>query len=181
MSESPGFFADGPNQQIEQRILDVDGTRLVISAYHSRAARHRTETSRLRNSWPPSKSADCQTVIDHEPETPRKWPIRLVAAGIAAAAAVDRDRRRGQRQGQAHILRGRIGDPLVDIRSRLVNHGDFELFRMNSDTESYWRLTTLPEFDGRTFKLPSRSLDRVDDAGVGAQGRTIHERSRSWR
>ena len=41
-----------------------------------------------------------------------------------------------------------MGNPLVDIRSRLVNHGDFELFRMNSDTERYWRLTTLPEFDG---------------------------------
>jgi hypothetical protein len=30
----PGFDAQGPNQHIEQRILDVDGTRLVITAYY---------------------------------------------------------------------------------------------------------------------------------------------------
>jgi hypothetical protein len=31
----PGFYAIAPNQQIDQRILDVNGTRLVISAYYS--------------------------------------------------------------------------------------------------------------------------------------------------
>ena len=74
-----------------------------------------------------------------------------------------------------------VGNPLVDIRSRLVNHGDFELFRMNSDTERYWRLTTLPEFDGRTFRLPSRSLDRVDDTGARtARAARSASSSRSW-
>ena len=29
----PGFAAQGPNQHNQQRILDVDGTRLVITAY----------------------------------------------------------------------------------------------------------------------------------------------------
>ncbi|HEX6658760.1 MAG TPA: transglutaminaseTgpA domain-containing protein, partial [Ilumatobacter sp.] len=69
-----------------------------------------------------------------------------------------------------------VGNPLVTIRSRLVNHGDFELFRMNSDTQRYWRETTLPEFDGDTFRLPSRSLDRVDATDGGEpQGRTIRQ------
>jgi hypothetical protein len=67
------------------------------------------------------------------------------------------------------------GNPLVDIRSPLVDQSDVELFRMNSDTERYWRLTTLPEFDGRTFRLPSRGLDRLDDTGDGVEGRTIHQ------
>ena len=31
----PGFYAVAPNQHIEQRIIDVNGTRLVISAYYS--------------------------------------------------------------------------------------------------------------------------------------------------
>ena len=35
VSDHPGFFAMGPDQHIEQRILDVNGTRLVISAYYS--------------------------------------------------------------------------------------------------------------------------------------------------
>jgi hypothetical protein len=34
----PGFGAIAPKQQIEQRILDVDGTRLVISAYYSQSS-----------------------------------------------------------------------------------------------------------------------------------------------
>jgi hypothetical protein len=33
-SAFPGFEAQGPNQHTEQRILDVDGTRLVITAYY---------------------------------------------------------------------------------------------------------------------------------------------------
>ena len=30
----PGFAAEGPNQHNQQRILDVAGTRLVITAYY---------------------------------------------------------------------------------------------------------------------------------------------------
>ncbi len=51
-----------------------------------------------------------------------------------------------------------VTSPLVDIRSRLVNRGNVELFRVNADAEAYWRVTTLPEFDGRTFSLPDRDL-----------------------
>ncbi len=35
VGDNPGFFAVGGGQHIEQRILDVNGTRLVISAYYS--------------------------------------------------------------------------------------------------------------------------------------------------
>ena len=52
--------------------------------------------------------------------------------------------------------------PLVDIRSRLTNRGDTELFRVNADAPAYWRATTLPDFDGTTFGLPTRSLERVE-------------------
>ena len=31
---APGFWAHGPKQQNQQRILDVDGTRLVITAWY---------------------------------------------------------------------------------------------------------------------------------------------------
>lgn len=79
--------------------------------------------------------------------------------------------------------RGRSGgvtevvSPLVDIRSRLVNQSDTELFRVSSDTESYWRLTTLPEFDGTTFRLPTRSLQRIEGAfgNVGADDGVIRQ------
>jgi len=112
------------------------------------------------------------------------WPAAVGAAvAIALLAGIVGPRIPGAEADPLYQTRGRgggitsVGNPLVDIRSRLVNHGDFELFRMNSDTERYWRLTTLPEFDGRTFKLPSRPLDRVDDTDSATpQGRTIRQR-----
>ena len=112
------------------------------------------------------------------------WPAAVGAAvAIALLAGIVGPRIPGADADPLYQTRGRgggitsVGNPLVDIRSRLVNRGDFELFRMNSDTESYWRLTTLPEFDGRTFKLPSRPLDRVDDTdGARPEGRAIRQR-----
>jgi transglutaminase-like putative cysteine protease len=105
-----------------------------------------------------------------------------VAAAIALLAGVIGPRIPGADADPLYQTRGRGGgitsvtNPLVDIRSRLVNHGDFELFRVNADAESYWRLTTLPEFDGRTFRLPSRDLSRIDAAADAERdGRTISQ------
>lgn len=55
-----------------------------------------------------------------------------------------------------------IASPLVDIRSRLTNQSNIQMFKVQAENPSYWRSTTLPEFDGTTFRLPNRSLDRVD-------------------
>jgi len=55
-----------------------------------------------------------------------------------------------------------VVSPLVDIRSRLTNRSDAELFAVQADFESYWRLSALPRFDGTTWGLPERSLSRVD-------------------
>jgi transglutaminase-like putative cysteine protease len=41
--------------------------------------------------------------------------------------------------------------PLVDIRSRIVEQADVEVFRVRTDTRSYWRLTSLEDFDGRIW------------------------------
>lgn len=61
-----------------------------------------------------------------------------------------------------------IISPLVDIRSRLTNRSDVELFKVNADAPAYWRVTTLPAFDGQRFSLPSRALERVDDDATTA-------------
>lgn len=61
--------------------------------------------------------------------------------------------------------------PLVDIRSRLTNRSDVELFVVTADSDSYWRSSALPKFDGRTWGLPERGLDRADGSiGQGAEG-----------
>jgi transglutaminase-like putative cysteine protease len=57
-----------------------------------------------------------------------------------------------------------VANPLVDIRSRLVNLSAEEVFRVDATSDSYWRATSLPQFDGQTFGLPSRPLERVDGA-----------------
>ncbi len=42
--------------------------------------------------------------------------------------------------------------PLVDIRSRLINQPDVEVFTVESEIKDYWRITSLDEFDGRIWK-----------------------------
>lgn len=55
-----------------------------------------------------------------------------------------------------------VASPLVDIRARLVNQSDEVLFLVRSDEPAYWRATALPEFDGTTFRLPTRPLQRIE-------------------
>jgi transglutaminase-like putative cysteine protease len=102
---------------------------------------------------------------------------------IAVIAGFVGPRLPGAQAEPLYETRGRGGgiteviSPLVDIRSRLTNRGDVELFRVNADAPAYWRATTLPEFDGRTFRLPTRSLERVegDFAAEPENGRRIRQ------
>ncbi len=41
--------------------------------------------------------------------------------------------------------------PLVDIRSRLIDQADVEVFSVRSSVRDYWRLTSLDHFDGRIW------------------------------
>lgn len=52
--------------------------------------------------------------------------------------------------------------PLVDIRKRLTNRSNSELFVVQAEFESYWRSSALPRFDGTTWGLPERALSRAD-------------------
>lgn len=42
--------------------------------------------------------------------------------------------------------------PLVDIRSRLLNQPDVEVFTVESPLKDYWRITSLDVFDGRIWR-----------------------------
>lgn len=93
-----------------------------------------------------------------------------IAAVVAVLAGVIGPRIPGAQAEPLYDTRGRGGgvtnivSPLVDIRSRLTSRGDVELFRVNADAPAYWRVTTLPEFDGQRFGLPQRPLERIGDA-----------------
>lgn len=66
--------------------------------------------------------------------------------------------------------------PLVDIRSRLTNRTDTQLFVVTADADSYWRSSALPKFDGRTWGLPERGLDRADGSIAQAAAGSIQIR-----
>lgn len=93
---------------------------------------------------------------------------------VATLAGFVGPRLPGAQAEPLYETRGRGSDitqvvsPLVDIRSRLTSNSDVELFRVNADRESYWRATTLPEFDGRTFRLPSRPLEPIASSGASS-------------
>jgi transglutaminase-like putative cysteine protease len=43
--------------------------------------------------------------------------------------------------------------PLVDIRARITEQGDTEVFTVAANTQAYWRLTSLDTFDGSGWSL----------------------------
>ncbi|HKA85814.1 MAG TPA: DUF3488 and transglutaminase-like domain-containing protein [Acidimicrobiales bacterium] len=45
-----------------------------------------------------------------------------------------------------------VPSPMVDLRTRLVEQPDAQLFTVRSEEPSYWRLTALDEFDGQMWK-----------------------------
>lgn len=119
--------------------------------------------------------------------TSRRTPTMLVptviasAVAIALLAGVIGPRLPGAQAEPLYETRGRGGgdttliSPLVDIRSRLTNRGNVELFRVNADAPAYWRVTTLPEFDGRRFRLPRRRLERVEGEFGDPDGNRIRQ------
>jgi transglutaminase-like putative cysteine protease len=87
------------------------------------------------------------------------------AASVAVLAGLIGPRIPGAEAEPLYNTRGRSGgvneviNPLVDIRSRLTNTSNVELFLVDADAPAYWRVTTLPEFDGRTFRVPTSPLE----------------------
>lgn len=106
----------------------------------------------------------------------RRSPVRRIvpaalgmAAVVAVAAAFVGPRLPGADSEPIYETRGGNGgsvtnvvSPLVDIRSRLTNRSNAELFTVRADFESYWRLSALPRFNGTEWGLPERSLSRAD-------------------
>ncbi len=111
----------------------------------------------------------------------RRWPVALsfgvvvallagfVGPRLPGADAAALYETSGNGDGTTQIV-----SPLVDIRSRLTNRSTAEFFRVRADTESYWRSSALPEFDGTTWGLPERDLRPVGDA-LAAPGVALSE------
>jgi len=54
-----------------------------------------------------------------------------------------------------------VPSPMVDLRTRIVEQPNVEVFTVRSEAPSYWRLTALDEFDGQIWKS-SYGTDNAD-------------------
>lgn len=52
-------------------------------------------------------------------------------------------------------------NPLVDIRTRLTNRSDAEMFVVRANVPSYWRSAALAEFDGTLWGIPERPVESL--------------------
>jgi transglutaminase-like putative cysteine protease len=124
-------------------------TTAVLRSYYSAPTNRSDASSSLRRLWP---------------------AIVGFAIVVAAVAGFIGPRLPGADAAPVYETRGRGGgvtevvSPLVDIRSRLTNRKNDELFRVRASNESYWRLSALPEFDGTTWGLPERTLEPAGGA-----------------
>lgn len=57
---------------------------------------------------------------------------------------------------------GAVLSPLVDIRARLVNRSNVEMFTVSSAAGRYWRISGLDDFDGTTWTLTSTDLEAAN-------------------
>jgi len=68
--------------------------------------------------------------------------------------------------------------PLVDIRSRLVQQANVEVFTVRSDQRAYWRLTSLDRFDGTIWSSNGsygKSSGDLDDGVPVASERIVFD------
>jgi transglutaminase-like putative cysteine protease len=93
-----------------------------------------------------------------------RWPYLspgalALTAGVVAAAVVVGPRLPGAhasavlsvRHSSTGASRRTTVSPLVDIRSRLVDESNVELFTVQAAQPAYWRLTSLDSFDGNIW------------------------------
>lgn len=84
-----------------------------------------------------------------------------ITVGLGAAATVPALQFDG-----ANPIRGdrtvEVTPPLIDLRDRLVNPTDEELFRTTGGGPHYWRLTAYDEFDGARWRMSTSRSSRID-------------------
>ncbi len=154
--------------------LGTDRNRVAVSALWIGTAILviailRFEHDRDESAWMGSRRRSLASVV----------PAALTCACIAAlAAVVVAPRLPGAKADALFDARNRGGDvtqvlnPLVDIRSRLINRANVEVFTVRSPTAAYWRVISLEEFDGTQWQPianePLRSADgQLATTGAG--------------
>jgi transglutaminase-like putative cysteine protease len=138
-------------------------------------------------------------------DAPTAGPRAMVRAGVAVAAvavlagAVVGPQLPGARaEPLVHWRRNSGNDrsrvtvsPMVELRRRLVDQSDTELFTVRANRPAYWRLTSLDRFDGQiwsssgTFskageRLPSKNPSETPESRIVTQNVEIRALSTIW-
>jgi transglutaminase-like putative cysteine protease len=96
-------------------------------------------------------------------------PATAMCAGLAALGAAivgpilpgaDSEPLLETRQSQADVTE--VLSPLVDIRSRLTNRSNTEMFTVSAAAGRYWRVAGLSRFNGTTWGFADATLESAD-------------------
>ena len=92
-------------------------------------------------------------------------PVAAVLAVLAATGAALAGPRlpgaheRGLINTRGHNQTTSVVSPMVDVRSKLTNKSNLEMFTIAATEPGYWRLTGLPSFNGNGWDLPDGELE----------------------
>ena len=126
-------------------------------------------------SWPPVQRSASRTLL----RSAAVLAVIALAAGVALGPALPGARSeaaldwRGEGQGD----RSRVTvSPMVEIRKRLVEQSDQEVFRVRASEPAYWRLTSLDTFDGEIWSSSGEFSEAGDELPTDApSSRTVRE------
>ncbi len=155
--------------------LGADRYRVLVATLWIAAALLTVATLRFTDAdheggWMGSRRASWVTVL----------PTIMLTVGVSAVAAYAvAPQLPGAGERALVDTRNRQGSvtevlsPLVDIRARMKNRGNSELFTVDSSEGGhYWRLTGLPTFDGSTWSPTAEDLRELGDRTAEIRGGT---------
>ena len=69
-----------------------------------------------------------------------------------------------------------VVNPMVDLRSRLIGYSNRILFRIEADRPAYWHLTSLPDFDGKSWKANETFTSANGRLRPSPRGRSLRQK-----
>ncbi|HEX7132702.1 MAG TPA: DUF3488 and transglutaminase-like domain-containing protein, partial [Iamia sp.] len=137
-------------------------TSLLIAAVLAFAAAQRAGRSGRDDAWVGGRARDGAVALGRSGA--------LVALTVAVVSGVVGPRLPTAGDEALIDWRGEQGpdarttvSPLVDIRSRLVEQSPNTLFTVKADRPAYWRITSLPDFDGQSWGSSERFSEADGD------------------
>lgn len=69
-----------------------------------------------------------------------------------------------------------VVNPMVDLRSRLIGYSNRVMFRVEASRPAYWHLTSLPDFDGKSWKANETFTSANGRLRPNPRGRSLRQK-----